>query len=131
MLCVFAAPDDANSHDYVDLKLHPEGISLVPEVRGWPELEIGFKSAEVVVFPVSRHVLVYGANCRVKATNTTRKRIAAHNTFTMLTADKQVYSHVPGNCSRKRNSCRAPLPRPKNPDPEDKVYGPNQASKNR
>ena len=93
--------------------------------------DIGFKSAEVVMFPVSRHFLVYGTNCRVKATNTTRKRIAAHNTFTMLTADKQVYSHVPGNCSRKRNSCRAPLPRPKNPDPEDKVYGPNQASKNR
>ncbi len=71
---------------------------MVPEVRGWPELEIGFKSAEVVVFPVSRHVLVYGANCRVKATNTTRKRIAAHNTFTMLTADEQVYSHVPDFC---------------------------------
>jgi len=100
---------------------------LVPEVRGWPELEIGFKSAEVVVFPVSRYVLVYGANCRVKATNTTRKRIAAHNTFTMLTADEEVYSfrisagwtrpaHIrpTGNCSRKRNSCRAPLPRPKN-----------------
>ena len=34
--------------------------------------DIGFKSAEVVVFPVSRHVLVYGTNCRVKATNTTR-----------------------------------------------------------
>lgn len=59
---------------------------------------IGFKSAEVVVFPVSRHVLVYGTNCRVKATNTTRKRIAAHNTFTMLTADEQVYSHVPDFC---------------------------------
>lgn len=71
---------------------------MVPEVRGWPELEIGFKSAEVVVFPVSRHVLVYGANCRVKATNTTRKRIAAHNTFTMRTADEQVYSHVPDFC---------------------------------
>jgi hypothetical protein len=27
-----------------------------------------------------------------------RKRIAAHNTFTMLTADEQVYSHVPDFC---------------------------------
>jgi hypothetical protein len=60
--------------------------------------EIGFKTAEVVVFPVSRHVLVYGTNCRVKATITTRKRIAANNTFTMLTADEQVYSHVPDFC---------------------------------
>jgi hypothetical protein len=59
--------------------------------------EIGFKSAEAVFFPVSRHVFVYGTNCRVKAT-TTRKRIAAHNTFTMFTADEQVYSHVPDFC---------------------------------
>jgi hypothetical protein len=48
--------------------------------------DIGFKSAEVVAFPVSRHVLVYGTNCRVVAMPTTRKRIAAHNTFTMLAA---------------------------------------------
>ena len=61
-------------------------------------MEIGFKSAEAVFFPVSRHVLVYGTNCRVKATTTTRKRIAAHNTFTMLTADEQVYSHIPDFC---------------------------------
>jgi hypothetical protein len=60
--------------------------------------DIGFKSAEVVLFPVSRHVFVYGTICRVKATTTTRKRIAAHNTFTMLTADEQVYSHVPDFC---------------------------------
>jgi hypothetical protein len=60
--------------------------------------EIGFKSAEAVFFPLSRHVLVYGTNCRVKATTTTRKRIAAHNTFTMVTADEQVYSHVPDFC---------------------------------
>lgn len=60
--------------------------------------DVGFKSAEVVVFPVSRHVLVHGTNCRVKAMTTTRKRIAAHNTFAMLTADEQVYSHVPDFC---------------------------------
>jgi hypothetical protein len=60
--------------------------------------DIGFKSADVVVFPVSRHVLIYGTNCRVKAMPITRKRIASHNTFTMLTADEQVYSHVPDFC---------------------------------
>jgi hypothetical protein len=47
---------------------------------------------------VSRHVLVYGTNCLGEATTTTRKRIAAHNTFTMLTADEQVYSHVSDFC---------------------------------
>ena len=60
--------------------------------------DIGFKSAEVVAFPVSRHVLVYGTNSRVKSMTTTRKRIAAHNTFTMLSADEQVYSHIPDFC---------------------------------
>jgi hypothetical protein len=60
--------------------------------------DIGFKSAEVVAFPVSRHVFVYGTNSRVKPVTTTRKRIAAHNTLTMLTADEQVYSHVPDFC---------------------------------
>lgn len=60
--------------------------------------EIGFKTAEVVVFPVSRHVFVYGTNLRANAMTTTRKRIAALNTFTMLAANEQVYSHAPDFC---------------------------------
>jgi len=32
-------PGDPNSHGYIDLKLHPEQISLIPEARNWPELE--------------------------------------------------------------------------------------------
>jgi uncharacterized protein DUF4238 len=57
--------------------------------------DVGFKTADIVLFPVSRHVLVYGANRRITPTTMSTKRVAAHNTFTMLTANEQVYSHVP------------------------------------
>ena len=57
--------------------------------------QIGFKSAEIVMFPVSRHVLLFGANHRVKPMQATYRRVAAVNTFTMMTADEQVYSHEP------------------------------------
>lgn len=68
--------------------------------------EVGFKTADIIAFPVSRYVSLYGANIRVAALPTTYRRVAAHNTFTMLTADEQVYSHEPdfgwldenGNC---------------------------------
>lgn len=30
---------DPNSHSYVDLKQDPEGITQIPEIRDWPELE--------------------------------------------------------------------------------------------
>lgn len=64
-----------------------------------PENEfIGFKSADIVAFAVSRHVLVFGTKYRVRPADTTRKRIAAQNTLTMLCADEQVYSHVPDFC---------------------------------
>ena len=67
-----------------------------PVVMDGPKGElIGFKSAEVVLFPVSRHVLLYGVNCQMRPLPTTYKRVAAHNTFLMMTADEQVYSHVP------------------------------------
>jgi hypothetical protein len=65
---------------------------------GSPGELIGFKSADIVMFPVSRHVLLYGTNVAVQPVTTTRNRIAAHNTFTMLTADEQVYSHVSDFC---------------------------------
>jgi hypothetical protein len=60
--------------------------------------EIGFKSADIVMFPVNRHVLLYGTNVPVRPLSVTRKRIARHNTFTMLTADEYVYSHISDFC---------------------------------
>jgi hypothetical protein len=59
---------------------------------------IGFKNADIVIYPVSRHVLFYGTNVATKPPAVTNIRIAAHNTFAMITADEQVYSHVPDFC---------------------------------
>ena len=56
---------------------------------------VGFKNAEIVLFPLSRHVLLFGANQRVKPMQATYRRVAAVNTFTMMTADEQVYSYAP------------------------------------
>lgn len=67
-----------------------------PVVMDGPKGElVGFKNAEIVLFPLSRHVLLFGANRRVKPMPATYRRVAAVNTFTMLTADEQVYSHAP------------------------------------
>jgi hypothetical protein len=65
---------------------------------GPPGQMVGFKSAEVVIFPVCRHVLLCGTNVRVRQSAINRRQIAAHNTFTMLTADDYVYSHRPDFC---------------------------------
>ncbi len=59
---------------------------------------IGFKNADIVIYPVSRHVLLRGTNIPIKPPAVTSKSIAAHNTFAMLTSDEQVYSHVPDFC---------------------------------
>jgi hypothetical protein len=65
---------------------------------GPKERMIGFKSADVVMFPVNRYVLPYGANVAVRPRVVSRKLIAWHNTFTMLTAEEHLYSHVPDFC---------------------------------
>ena len=65
---------------------------------GPPGQQIGFKSAEIVMFPVNRHVLLYGTNVSVRPPSVTRERIARHNTFIMLNADECVYSHVSDFC---------------------------------
>ena len=62
------------------------------------DLMIGFKSADVVIFPVNRHVLLYGTNAPVSRPAVNRMLIASHNTFTMLTAEEHLYSHVSDFC---------------------------------
>jgi hypothetical protein len=59
---------------------------------------IGFKNAEVVTYPVSRHVLLYGTKFPVKRSPVNLNYIAHTNTFTMLTAEEHVYSHVSDFC---------------------------------
>lgn len=62
----------------------PEGQSL------------GFKNAGIIIYPVNRHVLLYGTRERIEQPDhLTTKLIARHNTFAMLSADEQVYSHRP------------------------------------
>jgi hypothetical protein len=57
--------------------------------------KVGFKNAPFVTYPVGRHVLLYGTIVRVPQPPLTTKLIAQHNTFAMLTAQEQVYSHRP------------------------------------
>lgn len=67
-----------------------------PVVMDGPKGElVGFKNADIVLFPASRHVLLFGTNCRAKRMQATYRRVAAVNTFMMMTADEQVYSHEP------------------------------------
>lgn len=54
---------------------------------------IGFRNAELVIYPVNRHLLLCGALKPIDPPFVTRKIIAMHNTFTMFRADEQVYSH--------------------------------------
>jgi hypothetical protein len=56
---------------------------------------IGFKNAGVVIYPVNRHLLLYGTHEAVERPFLTTQLIARHNTFAMLSADEQVYSHRP------------------------------------
>jgi len=57
--------------------------------------QIGFKNADIVIYPVSRHVLLYGTAMAVRAPFLNLMYIARQNTFAMLCAEEQVYSHVP------------------------------------
>ena len=59
---------------------------------------VGFKSAEVVIFTVNRFLALYGTNVPVRHPLVSRKFIAYHNSFTMLTSDEQLYSNIPDFC---------------------------------
>jgi hypothetical protein len=59
---------------------------------------VGFKSAEVVIFPVNRYLLLFGTKVPIRPPHVTFKLIARHNTFTMLHATDHVYSHIPDFC---------------------------------
>jgi hypothetical protein len=59
---------------------------------------IGFGNASIVLYAISRHVLLYGTLQRVPPLFITRKYIAHTNTFSLLRAEEQVFSHVPDFC---------------------------------
>ena len=56
---------------------------------------VGFKNASIVTYPANRHLLLYGTREAVERPFLTTKLIARCNTFAMLSADEQVYSHRP------------------------------------
>jgi Protein of unknown function (DUF4238) len=60
--------------------------------------KIGFKNAEIALFPIGRHVFPHGTKVRVRQPRVSFNYIARMNTFMMLTADEQVYSHIPNFC---------------------------------
>jgi hypothetical protein len=60
--------------------------------------KIGFKNAEVIIYPLSRHIFLCGTNGDVRPPFVNRKYIAAMNTLMMLGAEAQVYSHLPDFC---------------------------------
>jgi hypothetical protein len=62
---------------------------------GPPNQPNGIVNAPWVSYPTTRHLLLYGTRQPIKLPPLTTKRIAMHNTFLMLTADEQVYSHRP------------------------------------
>jgi hypothetical protein len=59
---------------------------------------VGFKNAEVVVYPVSRHILLYGTKQVERSPFVNQMYIARQNTFMMLTAEEQVFSSTPNFC---------------------------------
>ena len=67
-----------------------------PVVMDGPEGEkVGFKNADVVLYPVSRHVLLRGTLVPVKHPPVKLTHMAAMNTMMLLCADSQIYSHAP------------------------------------
>lgn len=56
---------------------------------------IGFRNAEVVLYPLSRHVLLTGTLERVRPPTLNFNYFAGLNTMMLLGAVAQVYSHIP------------------------------------
>jgi len=76
-----------------------------PVVLEGPKDEmVGFKNADIIVYPISRHLLVYGTlDPRVRISENFNN-IARINTLIMLTADQQVFSHRPDFCWMDQNN---------------------------
>lgn len=65
---------------------------------GPPGTMVGFRNAEIITFPISRHVLLTGTNVLTRPPFVNRRMIGNANTWALLRADAQVYSHRPDFC---------------------------------
>lgn len=61
-------------------------------------LPAGFKSAETVILTANRFVALYGTNEAVGRALVDHRLIDRHNSFAMISASKQLYSHTPDFC---------------------------------
>lgn len=67
-----------------------------PVVMDGPAGErMGFENAGVVIYPISRHLVLYGTKTATLIPHTEPIDVARHNTFMMMTASSYVYSHRP------------------------------------
>lgn len=57
--------------------------------------EIGFRNAELVLYPVSRHVFLTGTREPIQKPHHNFHYFVSMNTMMLLRADAQVYSHIP------------------------------------
>ncbi|MGA8271396.1 MAG: DUF4238 domain-containing protein [Candidatus Sulfotelmatobacter sp.] len=60
--------------------------------------EIGFKNAEIVIHPASKHILLFGTAVRVRPPFVNQMFISRNNTFAMLAAEAQIYSAASDFC---------------------------------
>lgn len=67
-----------------------------PVVMDGPASErMGFENAGVVIYPISRHLVLYGTRTAISIPHMEPIDVARHNTFMMMTASSYVYSHRP------------------------------------
>lgn len=59
---------------------------------------VGFTNARVIIFPVSRHVVLHGYVSPLQPIQLTEMLIARLNTMMMLHAQEQVFSRKPDFC---------------------------------
>ncbi len=85
-------------HTYVSETGNFIGSDNPVVIDGPKEQLIGFKNADIVAYPVSRHVMLWGTLSALRPRGVTMKMIAESNTLTMLAVDEQIYSHEPASC---------------------------------
>jgi hypothetical protein len=67
-------------------------------IEGPKGVKQGFENAELISYAVGRHVALWGTLRPIRRQLVSRKFVAKMNTLSMLSADKQVFSHAPDFC---------------------------------
>ncbi len=67
-------------------------------LEGGKKEMVGFANAGVIIYPLSRHVVLHGTIVKMAAAPLTEMLIARLNTLMMLTANEQLFSWKPDFC---------------------------------